>query len=68
MFKCACSFSKILCNMKVVYTPKIILTLTFLVLIVDLDVIKCCSNVPDAEKEITDHEGKYYNYKNCYSR
>ena len=45
--------------MKVVNTPKIILTLIFLVLIGDLDVIKCCSKVPDEEKEITDHEGKY---------
>ena len=43
--------------MKVVNTPKIILTLRLLVLIGDLDVIKGCSKVSDAGKEITDHEG-----------
>ena len=53
--------------MKVVNTPKIILTLRILVLIGDLDVIKCCSKVPDAEKENTDREGNYNNSKNFYS-
>ena len=43
--------------MKVVNTPKIILTFTFLVLIGDIGVIKGCSKIPDAEKEINDNEG-----------
>ena len=46
-----------LSNMMVINTPKIFFTITLLVLIGDLEVIKCCSKIPDAEKEITDHEG-----------
>ena len=49
-------------NMKVINISKIFLKLTFLVTIGDLNVIKCCSKVPDAGKEMSDHEGKYFNY------